>query len=443
MIYGGIVSSRKTKDPRLVASGLIQVVLDQSLFVNELLNDTLSAFDFPKRRFITELVYGTVRNIRLLDYWILKVFKKPLKRIDKELLALLRVSLYQILFMSNREAATIVFEAAELAKRCGNEKTAGFINFILREILRIGPTRENMEKEFGSDHDAFLQTWYSVPDWLYARVRLLSERSGRETEEYLRIINKPLGITLRVEGGEDIRQKIVEKLISKGASAEASKDCPYAIYTNKAVNFSMLKEFSGIYIQDESSQLAVTEMGIAPGDKVLDLCAAPGGKTLFASWLTGENGSVTASDVNCSRLDMLADVVVEHKKSNIEIKLHDATSDKREWHGQFDKVLLDAPCSALGTVRRHPEIKWIKSDEDPQKMASVTGRILDRAVNYLKPDGVLLFSVCTFTKEETEDQIASFKAKHPDFIIEKSYYTVTGIDDNRDIFFICKMRKAK
>ncbi len=436
------MSSRKTKDPRLVASSLIQDVLDQSFFVNELLNDSLSAFDFPKRRFITELVYGTVRHLSHLDYWILKVFKKPLKRMNKELLSLIRVSLYQILFMSNREAATIVFEAAELAKRCGNEKTAGFVNFILREILRTDPTRENMEADFGEKHDEFLQTYYSVPDWFFARIKTQAEILGKDVEEYLQIVNKPLGITLRIEGNEETRRQIIKKLVSKGASAEAAKLSPYGICTNKAVNFSMLKGFDNIFIQDESSQLSVLEMDIEPGDKILDMCAAPGGKTLFASYLTGDSGFVTAADVNGNRLNLLADVIIRHGKKNIEMKLHDATKDNPEWHGKYDRVLLDAPCSALGTIRRHPEIKWIKNNDDPVKMAAVSGKILERAGKYLKKGGILVFSVCTFTKEETLDQIKAFSAKHPEFSVEKSYFTVTGPDDNRDIFFICKMRKG-
>lgn len=436
------MSSRKTKDPRLVASSLIQDVLDQSFFVNELLNDSLSAFDFPKRRFITELVYGTVRHLSHLDYWILKVFKKPLKRMNKELLSLIRVSLYQILFMSNREAATIVFEAAELAKRCGNEKTAGFVNFILREILRTDPTRKNMEADFGEKHDEFLQTYYSVPDWFFARIKTQAEILGKDVEEYLQIVNKPLGITLRIEGDEETRRQIIKKLVSKGASAEAAKLSPYGICTNKAVNFSMLKGFDNIFIQDESSQLSVLEMDIEPGDKILDMCAAPGGKTLFASYLTGDSGFVTAADVNGNRLNLLADVIIRHGKKNIEMKLHDATKDNPEWHGKYDRVLLDAPCSALGTIRRHPEIKWIKNNDDPVKMAAVSGKILERAGKYLKKGGILVFSVCTFTKEETLDQIKAFSAKHPEFSVEKSYFTVTGPDDNRDIFFICKMRKG-
>ncbi len=440
---GGNVSNKKTKDPRLVASSLIQDVLDQSFFVNELLNDSLSAFDFPKRRFITELVYGTVRHLSHLDFWILKVFKKPLKRMDKELLSLIRVSLYQILFMSNREAATIVFEAAELAKRCGNEKTAGFVNFILREILRTNPTRENMEADFVGKHDEFLQTYYSVPQWLYDRIKTQAATVGQDIEEYLRIVNKPLGITLRIEGDENLRQQIIEKLVLKGASAEKAKLSPYGICTSKAVNFSMLKGFDNIYIQDESSQLSVLEMDIRPGDKILDMCAAPGGKTLFASYLTGEKGFVTAADVNGNRLNLLADVIIQHGKKNIEMKLHDATKDNPEWHGKYDKVLLDAPCSALGTIRRHPEIKRIKNNDDPVKMAAISGKILEKAGRYLKKGGILVFSVCTFTKEETLEQIKNFSAHHPEFSVEKSYFTVTDPDDNRDIFFICKMRKIK
>ena len=360
---------------------------------------------------------------------------------DKELLALIRVSLYQILFMSNREAATIVFEAAELAKRCGNEKTAGFVNFILREILRTNPTRENMEADFGERRDEFLQTYYSVPQWLFDRIKTQAETVGQDIEDYLKIVNKPLGITLRIEGNGEARQKLIEKLVEKGATATPAALSRYGIYTNKAVNFSMLKGFDDIFIQDESSQLSVLEMDIKPGDKILDMCAAPGGKTLFASYLTGENGFVTAVDVNGNRLNLLADVIIQHGKKNIEMKLHDATKDNPDWHNKYDKVLLDAPCSALGTIRRHPEIKCIKNDNDPTKMAAVSGKILERAGKYLKKDGILVFSVCTFTKEETLEQIKAFSAHHPEFSIEKSYFTVTGPDDNRDIFFICKLRK--
>jgi len=203
----------------------------------------------------------------------------------------------------------------------------------------------------------------------------------------------------------------------------------------------MLKGFDNIFIQDESSQLSVLEMDIRPGDKILDMCAAPGGKTLFASYLTGENGFVTAADVNGNRLNLLADVVIQHGKKNIEMKLHDATKDNPEWHEKYDKVLLDAPCSALGTIRRHPEIKWIKNNDDPVKMAAVSGKILERTVKYLKKGGTLVFSVCTFTKEETLEQIKRFSAHHPEFTVEKSYFTVKEPDDNRDIFFICRMRK--
>ena len=428
-------------DPRMTASSLTRTVLDRSLFINELLNDTLSAFEYPQRRFITELVYGTVRNLRHVDFWISKAFKKPLKRIDHTLLSLLRTSTYQMIFMSNRDPALIVNETTELTKKMCSRKASGFINFMLREILRNNPSREVMEEHFGENRDEFLQTYYSQPEWLYKRLKIIATED-RNIEDYLENINKPLGITLRVEG-EGTRDKVIESLLSKGAKAEAAKDSVYGIYTHKAVNYNMVEEFENVYIQDESSQLAVYEMGIEKGDNILDLCAAPGGKTLFASYLTGDSGSITAVDVNRHKLEMLTETAIKYKKKNISIKLHDSSVHKPEWQDRFDKVLLDAPCSALGTIRRHPEVKWLKDDSDPRKMATLASQILEQAAKYTKKDGILLFAVCTFTVEETTEQIQNFLINHPEYKVEVAYNTVSSIHDQRDTFFICKMRRIK
>lgn len=429
------------KDPRFLASRLIRDVLERSAFANELLNDLLPPFTLPKRRFITELVYGSLRNLKHLDFWICKAFKKPIEQMDKELLSLIRVSLYQIIFMSNREAATIVYEAAEFAKNYRNEKCAAFVNFMLRETLRLNPTKENMLKDFKNDEEGFLQTYYSIPNWFFKRIKLFASEGG--VEKQLKALNRPLGITLRVEGDEKLREETVKRLVSKGAQASPAKDCKYGIYAGKALNFDMLQEFNSLFVQDESSQLAVCEMDLQKGDKVLDLCAAPGGKSLFASYLVGESGLVTAVDINGNRLNLLKNMAIRHKKGNIETKLRDAALYEPEWVEKYDKVLVDAPCSALGTVRRRPEIKWIKNDNDPAKMASLADKILQRACRYVKKGGVLLFSVCTFTKEETTGQIHKFHLRRPEFKIEKAYYTAKEGNENRDLFFICKMRKTK
>lgn len=431
----------QTRDPRLASAALARKVLEQSIFINELLNDSLAAFEYGQRRLITELVYGTIRNLKHLDFWISHAFKKPLKRIEPEILSTIRISLYQLLFMSNREAHSIVNETTELIKKSSGEKAAGFVNFMLREILRNNPDKDTMMKILGDDNDKFLQTYYSVPEWMYKRMMEILPEEPVET--YLKIINRPLGITLRVEGDEKVREHLIGKLIEKGAEAEPAKDCKYAVYTSKAVNFDMVKDIPGVYIQDESSQLAVYEMDIENGDKILDICAAPGGKTLFASYLTGDEGHVTAADVNRHRLSLLAETAIKYKKKNIEVRLHDSTVQNNEWNEKFDKVLVDAPCSALGTIRRHPEIKWIKDENDPLKMSIMAEKILDCSSNYVKKDGILLFSVCTFTREETTAQIQNFILKHPSFKVEKAYYTVSSISDNRDTFFICKMRKIK
>ncbi|MGI6394708.1 MAG: 16S rRNA (cytosine(967)-C(5))-methyltransferase RsmB [bacterium] len=431
----------KNRNLKKVASSLTKAVLNRSLFINEFLTTSLPLFNCSQKSFITELVYGTVRNLEHMDFWILQAFKKPLKRIDEELLSIVRISLYQIIFMSNREAPLIVNEATELAKTSCGDKGGKFVNFILREILRINPSKENMEKNLKDDREKFLQTYYSIPEWLYKKIEFFT---GKERlEPLLEVINKPLGITLRIEGDEKTREKVISHLISNGAEAEKAKDSPFGIYTTRAVNYDLVKGLEGVYIQDESSQLAVLDMGIEKGDQILDLCAAPGGKTLFCSFLTGEKGKVVSVDINRHRLSLLTETILKHKKKNIEVKLHDSSTPKNEWNGQFDKVLVDAPCSALGTIRRHPEMKWLKKSCDSEKMAVLAGRILERAANYVKQNGILLFSVCTFTKEETTEQIQKFIAAHKSFKIEKNYYTVSNVYDNRDIFFICKMRKVK
>jgi len=429
------------KNPKLTAANLTRTVLDQSLFINELLNDSLSAFNYDERRFITELVYGTVRNMGQIDFWITKIFKKPLKRIDPELLGIIRISLYQIIFMSNREERSVVNEAVELTKICGKEKASGFVNYILREILRKNPAKENMEKYFENDYDNFLQNYYSIPTWLYNRI--LTFTDGQNIEAYLKVINTPLGITLRVEGDETERNRIVENLREKGVVAEPAKDCKFGIYTSKAVTFDMIKNMDNIFIQDESSQLAVFEMEIEKGDNIIDVCAAPGGKTLFASYLTGENGSVTAVDVNRHRLKILTDTAIKYKKKNVTIKLHDATVFNPLWENKFDKVLIDAPCSSFGTIRRHPEIKWLKNDDDPKKMAALALKILESSCKYVKKNGIILFAVCTFSKEETTEQIEKFTSLFPQYIVEKSFYTVSSVHDNRDAFFISKIRRVE
>jgi 16S rRNA (cytosine967-C5)-methyltransferase len=431
-----------SRDPKLTAAHLTRTVLDQALFINELLNDSLSSFEYNDRRFITQLVYGTVRNMGHIDFWITKVFKKPLKRIDPEVLGIIRISVYQMIFMTNREARSVVNEAVELTKKCGKEKAAGFVNYILREISRTDITKESMENYFKDDRNLFLQTYYSIPDWLFNRLKTFIK--DELIEDYLSVINTPLGITLRIEGNESARNNLIEHLKKKGAEAMPSKDSKFGIYTSKAVNYDMIKEMESVFIQDESSQLTVSEMDIEKGDKIIDVCAAPGGKTLFASYLTGDDGSVVAVDVNRYRLKVLADTAIKYNKRNISIKLHDATIFNPEWEECFDKVLIDAPCSSLGTIRRHPEIKWLKNDSDPKRMASMTSKILESSCKYVKKGGVILFSVCTFTQEETTDQIQNFiSSRSEDFTLEKSFYTVSSIYDNRDAFFICKIRRIK
>ncbi len=432
---------QRAQNPKITAASLVRKVLERSLFINELLNNTLDIYSLSERRFITELTYGTIRNLAHLDFWIEQACKKPVGRIDREVLAHLRIAAYQMLFMHNRDAAQIVSEAVDIVKSSSRREAAGFTNFTLREILRLGPSRFRMFHLLGLDRDRFYRTWHSFPDWL---ADLIGDLVGKKYRyKYLGFANTPLGITLRVEGDQTRRAAVIAELQALGVTAEAAAISPYGIYTDRAVTWSMIREWSDVHIQDESSQLAVIDMAVEPGQQVLDLCAAPGGKTIFLSWLLGPTGRVTAADVNPYKLKNIAEALLRAGRNNVDIRLQDGAAYRSEWDDRFDAVLLDAPCSALGTVRRHPEVKWLKKPTDGAQGARLAATILENAARYVRPTGTLLFSVCTFTREETTDQIQRFVQKHPEFKVEKAYYTISSLLDNRDVFFIARLRRMR
>lgn len=431
----------RAQNPKVVAASLTRKVLEKSLFINELLNNTLDAFPLEQRRFITELTYGTIRNLAHLDFWLEQASGKPVSRIDRDVLSHLRIALYQILFMHNRAEASVVSEAVDIVKSSSRREAAGFTNFTLREVLRIGPSRSKMFQRLGLDRDRFYRVRHSFPDWL---ADLIGDLVGEKYRyKYLGFANTPLGITLRVEGDAARRDAVIADLQAQGVSAEPAAISPYGIYTDRAVTWSMIRDWPDVHIQDESSQLAVLDMELKAGDTMLDLCAAPGGKTLFASWLVGPEGRVTAADVNAYKLKNIAEALLRAGRNNVDIRLQDGGAHRPEWNDRFDAVLLDAPCSALGTLRRHPEVKWLKKPTDGAQMATLAAQILDNAARYVRPTGTLLFSVCTFTREETTGQIQQFVQKHPEFKVEKAYYTISSLLDNRDVFFIARLRRMR
>jgi len=429
------------KNPKLMASFLVSDVLRKSLFLNEMLTRSLGNFSIKERRFITEIVYGTIRHLKHIDFWIEQAFKKKLSKIEPGVLSIIRIAIYQTLFMNNRPDWSVTYEAAELVKKSNNKKSAGFVNFILREIQRIGPTKEKLLELTDGNIEEFNKVYYSYPDWLYKTI--LEKVGPKIIDRYLNLANIPLGITLRVEGENNERDEIIKFLEDQGVDAEKSEISSYGIYTHKAVNYDMLKDFKHVFIQDESSQLAVLDMDIVKGETILDLCAAPGGKSFFLSYLTGEKGKVISADINRYKLQMIAESVIKHGIKNIEIKLQDAAVYRDEWSDNFSKVLVDAPCSALGTVRRHPEIKWLKKEKDIHRMAGLAANVLKTGSKYVKKNGILLFAVCTYTREETTDQIQKFIKNNNNFKVEKAYYTINSDHDQRDSFFIAKLRRIR
>lgn len=427
----------KMMNPKLAAARFVMRILEKNIFVNDLLNSNLDHFPHNQRRFITELVYGTIRNLAYIDFWIEQASKKPLRKIDRELIGLIRISVHQILHMSNRENAVVVHEAVELTKKIHKSHSKGFVNFLLREIMRIQPNVLKLQEICGDDNKKYLAIRYSIPEWLLDTI--LSLNMNVDPVELLEYFLHHQGITLRIEGDE--REAVIKRLDELEVRAIKTIESPVGVYTERSVTYSMIRDIKGVFIQDESSQIVVQHMDISPGDTILDLCAAPGGKALYMSHLVKQEGAVTAVDVNHHKLRLIAEMLQLHGKKNVTLKLHDATMERKEWTTSFDKVMVDAPCSSLGTVKRHPEVKWHRKATDPEQLAQQAYKIMQQAAKYVKPGGIILFSVCTFTPIETVAQLEKFKKEYPQFTIESSGFTVSDPSDRRDLFYYFKCRK--
>lgn len=360
----------------------------------------LNGADARDMRLVTDLVYGSLRWKAYLDFILARAADQPWRRISPEMRIILRMSLYPILFMDRVPQHAVVNDAVELAKRLPGHKGHAFVNGILRNLLRERPWEAD-------DFSHRCPDWarVSLPHWLWDRWVL---RFGKdEARAYALSLNQPPRIAYRV--ASDANRAELEQL------GEPSHLVPGAILqeTSTAIARAAGRE-SGLPVQDEASQLIPHLFGPIPGRRIWDACAAPGGKTAILCDLARPEGTVVASDVRWERAILLARRLKCMPDARCDLVVADArrTPPFRE---KFDAVLVDAPCSGLGTLRRNPEIKWrIRPRRLPQ-LAMVQGEILANASMAVRQCGRLLYSTCSTEPEENEQVIVGFLKTNPHF----------------------------
>jgi len=389
---------------RLVAAKVLARVLQDGQSLTAALDNAFPAIDSAKdRAFIQALCYGVCRQYHRLDFILSQLLDKPLKDADVKALAL--VGLYQLKFMRVKPHAA-VSETVLAARKKPWAKS--LINAVLRTYLR---EQEGLEHKADKCQVAAL----SHPDWLIKQI----EQDW--PEQALRIFlenNLQPPMVLRVNLSKTSREDYLQLLTGQDIAAEPVSFCPSAIRLDKPVPVDQLPGFAGglVSVQDTAAQLAAGLLDVQPGHRVLDVCAAPGGKTAHILETQPQLKELVAVDIDEFRMQRVGENL---QRLNLQAKrvVGDAANPASWWDGKpFDRILLDAPCSALGVIRRHPDIKLLRRAEDIGQLQALQKSILQAVWPLLAPGGLLLYATCSILKQENERQVQAFLAEHSDAV---------------------------
>ncbi|MGZ3524830.1 MAG: 16S rRNA (cytosine(967)-C(5))-methyltransferase RsmB [Thermodesulfobacteriota bacterium] len=449
----------RKKTARAICLDILNRVEEADLHPDRLLTDSFKRYRYLSsldRSFLTELTYGVIRWRGKLD-WVIRDFSKiPFGKIELETLNILRLGLYQILFLSRTPSSAAVNESVELAKHIRGKGGAGFVNAVLRSAIR---QRDGISypdiKENPALHISVLQ---SHPLWLVQR--WVREMGTEETLKICTFNNQISPLTLRTNTLKINRQDLIETLKEKGLEPFPTVFSEEGIVLGDSPPTSelpFLKE--GLYvIQDEASQLVDSVFDPKPGERILDACAAPGGKTTHMAQKMENLGEIYALDVSKAKLDLL-----EGMSQRLGIKIAKTIKGDaarplpipREM--KFDRILADVPCSGFGTLRRNPDLKWRRGQEDIQRLSELQFSILRNLGGYVKKGGVIVYSTCTVFHEENEDVVGRFLTEKPEFNVDRidtivsekcrrfifdSFFKTFPPQDRMDGFFVARMIRS-
>jgi 16S rRNA (cytosine967-C5)-methyltransferase len=362
------------------------------------------------RALATELVYGALRHRTRLDRALAAQAPRGLGGLSAPARIALRVAAYQILEL-RVPAHAAVDDAVEAVKATAGARVAGFANAVLRKLADRG------EPPPPAGLEARLEQVHSLPAWIASR--LIGAVGTGEAEAAAAALNQPAPLALRVALRRAGRDQVAARIRSARPDAEIapSPDLPEALLVARAGALDELPPFQEglVTAQDVAAQLVGRLVGAAPGERILDACAGVGGKSTHLAELAGDAAAVDAADVSRQKLDLAEDTARRLGLRTIRAVAADLTDPAAPLADRYDRVLLDAPCSGLGVLRRHPEGKWRRRPDEIPALAALQARLLDALAPRVRPGGVLVYSVCTFTDEEGPAQVARFRAAHPEF----------------------------
>jgi 16S rRNA (cytosine967-C5)-methyltransferase len=435
---------------RKIAVKVLSRVVQEGAYSNIILSNELnnSELSDQDKSLTTEIVYGTLRRLKTIDM-IIGSFVRDMSMMDKAILNILRVAIYQMHYLDKVPSYAACNEAVELAKEV-SEKDSKLVNGILRNYVKKDG---KLEVEFRNKIDEIAYE-LSFEPWM---IKMLFNQYGEK--EALRIMhglnNTPM-VTVRVNNLKADYDDVLDSFEENGYNVFEGTVCPEAIFIKGGKSLEKNQAFvdGKITVQDESAMLVAPLLDVNKGQKVLDLCSAPGGKTTHISELLENTGEVLAFDIHPQKLELVKENYERLGLTNIKLCEMDASKLDVSLINVADRILIDVPCSGLGIIRKKPEIKWNKRRSELKEIVNIQRTIMSNAWEYLKKDGIMVYSTCTLNKEENEDNIKWFLNKYEDGKIENVFvgkgsnlkYDALGTltvlpNEYMDGFFIARFRK--
>jgi len=414
--------------PRQIAVRTLNRVDEQGAYAEPLLDSYLSSHlpnDSKNRKLATQIVFGTLRMRGYLDWAIEQFYHGSFPAMEGALKNILRTALYQIFYMDRIPAYAVVNEAVRMTESAFRGRGA-LVNALLRNIIRHKETMPLPEQS--RDLPRYIAVVHSHPRWLVEKWIALFGKD--EAIRLCSAFNEIPPVTIRVNALKDSREVVLSEMCHTGWEAAAAPYSPDGIRIDRSglpVRNTSWFEQGKIQIQDEGSQLISRLVDPQPGETVLDLCAGTGGKTAHLAALMGNRGKILAMDNQEKKLESLRAMNNRLGVTCVET----LPRDGREWppdqfHEAFDRILVDAPCTGLGTLRRNPEIKWRLNPDEIAQATVLQSDLLDGAARYLRKGGCLVYSTCSLLPEENEDNIRAFLSRHGTFRHERRVTTIPG-----------------
>ncbi len=388
---------------------------------------------------ISEIVYGVTTRKLTIDEIIKKYSKIRLKKISPWILNILRMGIYQIIFLDKIPKSAAVNESVNLSKKYGHTSSSNFVNAILRKI-----EKKDYEELFQIQDDIErIAKTTSMPNWIVKE--LLKHNNIKQVEEICTNSNIRPQLSIRINRLKTNKENFYKKLKENKINYKETEKEDFLILEN-IKNIENLELFrQGLFtVQDISAGLTAKILCPNSGEYVLDACSAPGGKTTYIAELMNNNGSIEAWDIHEHRTKLVEENAKRLGVNIIKTKVKDATIFDKEYENKFDKILLDVPCLGLGVIKRKPDIKWQRQYEDIEEITKIQKLILNNCSKYLKYGGILVYSTCSILKDENENVINNFLGENKDFeILKVEGNTFINIlpDKEKDGFFICKLVK--